>query len=100
VAEKTKSKKSEALKGQGVSFEDALAELEEIIGQFENGDLTLDQSLALFEKGVALLRIGDGHLKNAQGRVTELLKGENGEYVERVLGTTLDSFIGKDTNDA
>jgi exodeoxyribonuclease VII small subunit len=75
------------------SFEEALSELEKTIEKLEDADLTLDASLSLFEKGIGLLRICDTHLKKAQGKITELLKGDNGEYVERVLGTTLESFV-------
>jgi len=81
-----KSKNSGTGKSREPSFEVGLTKLEEIIGQLDNGDLTLDQALVLFEQGISLLRTCDGHLKNAQGRITELLKGENGEYVEKCSG--------------
>ena len=36
------------------TFEQSIAELEEIVEQLENGDVTLDESLGLFEKGIKL----------------------------------------------
>ncbi|MBN1128454.1 MAG: exodeoxyribonuclease VII small subunit [Chitinispirillaceae bacterium] len=78
------------------SFENALSDLEATIEKLEDPELTLDTSLDLFEKGVSLIRICDDHLKKAQGRVTELIKGENGELVEKLLGTSLDAFTARD----
>jgi exodeoxyribonuclease VII small subunit len=85
--------------GGSPTFEEALTRLEEIIEQLEKPDLTLDRSLEFFEKGIVLIRTCDAHLKKAQGKVAELLKGENGEFAEKVLGITLESFIAKDTSD-
>jgi exodeoxyribonuclease VII small subunit len=83
-----------------ITFESSLAELEKTIEQLEDGDLTLDTSLELFEKGITLIRTCDTHLKKAQGKITELLKGENGEYVEKILGSSLESFVSKEDRDA
>ena len=99
MAEKLKLRNSKTTTSREPSFEAGLIEIEKIIGQLESSDLTLDQALALFEQGISLLRICDSHLKNAQGRITELLTGDNGEYVEKVLGTVLDSFMVKEKND-
>jgi exodeoxyribonuclease VII small subunit len=80
-------------------FEAALARLEDTVQQLEKPDLTLDKSLELFEQGILLIRTCDTHLKKAQGKITELLKGENGEFAEKVLGITLESFIAKEESD-
>ncbi len=76
------------------TFESAIKKLETIIESLEDEDLTLDKALQNFEKGVTLMRICENHLRNAEGRLKELLKGENGEFVEKILGVTLDSVIG------
>jgi exodeoxyribonuclease VII small subunit len=68
------------------SFEEALKELEGIVGQLERDDLTLSDALAHFERGVALMRVCDSHLKGAEGKLRELTKGENGEFIEKLLG--------------
>jgi exodeoxyribonuclease VII small subunit len=77
------------------TFEKALTELELTIEALEKPDLSLDASLDLFEKGVTLIKTCDTHLKKAQGRVQELLKGENGEFVEKIIGPTLESFLSR-----
>lgn len=61
-----------------MSFEEALAELEEIVEKLEKGQLSLDESLGLFEKGIKLVRECNDKLKSAQQRVEKLIE-ENGE---------------------
>ncbi len=78
-----------------LSFEKALHELEQVIEKLEGQELTLESALEHFEKGISLMRACDTHLKSAEGRLKELLKGENGEFVERVLGITMDTFTGE-----
>jgi exodeoxyribonuclease VII small subunit len=95
MPEKQRSKKSN---GGALSFEEALAKFEKIIEQLEKEDVPLDDALRLFEQGIGLIRTCDAHLKKAKGKVTELLKGEKGDYVEKVLGATLESFITKEEN--
>ena len=99
--EKQRTKKNtDASPGAVLTFESSLDELEKTIEQLEDGDATLDTSLELFEKGITLIRICDTHLKKAQGKITELLKGENGEFVEKILGNSLESFVSKEDPDA
>jgi len=58
-------------------FEAAIAELEIIVKKLEEGDLTLEQSLDLYERGVRLSRYCHGRLEEAERRI-ELL-GEKGD---------------------
>lgn len=58
-------------------FEAALAELESIVKKLEEGDLPLEQSLALYERGVQLSRFCHARLEDAEHRI-ELLS-ERGE---------------------
>jgi len=81
------------------TFEEALDELALIIEQLERDDLTLDNALIHFEDGIRLMRSCDSHLKNAQGRLRELIKGEKGEFITKVLGESLESFTGGGQND-
>jgi exodeoxyribonuclease VII small subunit len=80
-------------------FEIALKQLEKTITQLESDELTLDDALENFEKGVGLIRVCDEHLRNAEGRLRELLRGEDGSFIERVLGITLDSVLGGEAFD-
>ena len=54
-------------------FEKALAELEALVEQLESGDLSLDQSLRQFKRGVELTRHCQGVLEQAQQTVEQLL---------------------------
>lgn len=53
-------------------FESALAQLEALVSQMENGSLPLDQSLAAYQKGVELARICQKLLDNAEQQVKVL----------------------------
>ena len=76
------------------TFESAIVKLEKIINNLENDDLTLNRALDSFEKGIALMRVCENHLRKAEGKLKELLKGENGEFVEKTLGISLESVLG------
>lgn len=54
---------------QDLSFEDALNELESLVEQMERGELSLEDSLASFERGVALTRRCEAALKAAEQKV-------------------------------
>jgi exodeoxyribonuclease VII small subunit len=56
-----------------MGFSDALAELESIVSALESGQLELEESLARYERGVALLRACQGRLAEAEQRVTMLM---------------------------
>ncbi|HFE48059.1 MAG TPA: exodeoxyribonuclease VII small subunit [Chromatiaceae bacterium] len=51
------------------SFEEAIAELETLVEQLESGELTLDESLQTFEKGIALTRVTQQALETAEQKV-------------------------------
>jgi exodeoxyribonuclease VII small subunit len=63
----------------GLSFEKALADLEGIVEKLEKGGLSLNESLALFEKGVKLAKFLRDELGKAEKKVEVLLKDEKGE---------------------
>ncbi len=54
------------------SFEEALAELEQIVRALEDGTITLEESLARYERGVGLLRGCYAQLQAAEQRITLL----------------------------
>jgi exodeoxyribonuclease VII small subunit len=62
-----------------VSFEVALKQLEEIVSRLEKGELTLEESLALYEDGVRLARLCHDKLEEAEGKIEVLLKNARGE---------------------
>ena len=61
-----------------LSFEEALARLEEIVARLEAGKTTLDSALADYEEGVSLLRRCNSQLDAAEQRVEAVEKGEDG----------------------
>src|SRR5881296_2806352 len=64
-------------------FEDALAELEGLVQRLEKGELPLEESLAAFERGIALVRSLGQRLAEVEQRVEVLLKSEAGKRVLR-----------------
>ncbi len=56
------------------TFEQAMSRLDEIVGKLEDGSLSLDQSLKLFEEGMELSRFCETKLEDANGRVQRLVK--------------------------
>lgn len=60
-------------KSKTPDFEQALAELEQLVERLERGDLPLDEALQTFERGVALTRQCQTSLKAAQAKVEILL---------------------------
>lgn len=60
------------------TFETSLKELERIVSRLEEGDLSLEDSLKLFEDGVKLSRECQERLNQAERRIEVLLKDENG----------------------
>jgi exodeoxyribonuclease VII small subunit len=58
---------------ENLSFEEAFAELGEVVQQLEAGDLTLDQTMALFERGMALATQCNAQLDAAELRVQQLV---------------------------
>jgi exodeoxyribonuclease VII small subunit len=58
---------------EALRFGEALAELEGIVGALESGQLDLEESLARYERGVALLRACQAKLADAQQKVTMLM---------------------------
>ena len=63
------------------SFEDQLAELEKVVEQLERGDLTLEDSVGLFERGVHLSNACKGQLASAESRIQVLLEPVEGGAV-------------------
>ena len=55
-----------------IDFEAALAELEELVGRMESGSLSLEESLAAFERGIKLTRECQSALRSAELRIKAL----------------------------
>ena len=57
---------------QGIHFEKSITELEEIVRQLEKGDLSLEDSLKQFEKGIGLARHCQDILQKAEQKIETL----------------------------
>lgn len=68
-----------------MSFEQAMARLEEIVSQLERGDAPLESALTLFEEGTALMKKCSAMLDKAEQKVAKLLPGPDGEPVEQAF---------------
>ncbi len=67
------------------TFESSLQDLEKIVRKLEDGDLSLEESLKLFEDGVKISRECQERLNQAERRIEVLLKDENGNPTLEVL---------------
>lgn len=63
----------EGKEAANLTFEQAFQQLEEVVRQLESGELSLEQSLALFEKGMLLARLCESKLDEAEQRVSQLV---------------------------
>ena len=61
-----------------ISFETAIKQLDEIVRSLENGDIPLDEALALFEKGVKLTEVCTAKLNAAEKQIKLLVKDGDG----------------------
>lgn len=64
-------------------FEKSLDELENLVRDMEQGELSLEQSLAAFERGVKLTRECQSALKTAEQRVQQLIQNSDGSLESR-----------------
>jgi exodeoxyribonuclease VII small subunit len=60
-------------------FEDELADLEGIVGQIDSGELSLEESISAFERGIALVRSLNQKLDEVERRVEVLIRDSRGE---------------------
>lgn len=68
-------------KSQPENFEKALARLEEIVALMEQGELSLDDSLTLFQEGVTLSQACTRQLNAAEDRIQKLVRIEDGKFI-------------------
>jgi exodeoxyribonuclease VII small subunit len=64
---------------RNVKFETALESLEEVVEQLESGELTLEDALAAFERGVGLVRYCNQKLTEVEKRIELLVRDKEGK---------------------
>ena len=62
-----------------MSFETALAELEKVVNQLDSGDVPLENSIRLYERGAALKAHCDAKLKDAEEKVAQITLDAKGQ---------------------
>lgn len=72
----SKSKNADVAK---LSFEDALKELEGIIRKLESGEVALEESITLYERGAALRAHCEASLSSARERIEKIVEGQGGD---------------------
>ena len=72
-------------------FEDALNKLEKIVSKMEEGDISLEESLRLFEEGIRLSRFCNQKLDEAEKKVEILLKDKEGVLKPQPFDPSIDS---------
>lgn len=70
---------SDAKPVEEMSFEEAMKELEAVVGQLERGDVPLEQSIGLYERGAALKARCEDKLKEAEEKVAKLTLDASGQ---------------------
>ena len=63
----------------GMSFEDALKALEDVVRKLETGEVALEDSIGLYERGEALRRHCQARLDAAQARIEKIVAGPDGK---------------------
>ena len=64
-------------KNDELNFEDSLMRLEQIAELLENENTSLEESISLFEEGIALKEISDQKLKKAKLKIEKIIKSKN-----------------------
>jgi exodeoxyribonuclease VII small subunit len=70
-----------------LSFEGALKELEAIVSRLEQGEVDLEDSIALYERGQLLKAHCEQKLKSAEGRLEKIVLGANGPEGTEIMET-------------
>jgi len=63
----------------GMTFEDALRALEDVVRRLESGDVALDDSITLYERGEQLRRHCQARLDSASARIERIIAGPDGQ---------------------
>ena len=63
----------------GMSFEEALRALEDVVRRLEGGEVALDDSIGLYERGEALRKHCQARLDAAQARIERIVAGPDGQ---------------------
>ncbi len=71
-----------------MSFEDAMAELEEIVGNLEKGANKLDDAIGAYERGALLKKHCEAKLRDAKARIEKIAVGSEGSVTAEPIDST------------
>lgn len=93
------AKKSDKDATASLSFEEAMAKLEQVVSNLEGGELGLETSLAAFEEGMKLAKTCEDKLNEASGRVEKIIKDFGGDKGAALSVATDDDEPKEDDDD-
>ncbi len=82
------------------SFEEAIKELEAIAEKLEKGQLSLEESILAYEKGIELKNLCNTKLKEAETKIETLVKSEKGEVTKTQIKSKMQKEVESDEKDA
>jgi exodeoxyribonuclease VII small subunit len=71
-----------ATRKKDMNFEGAMEKLEEIVGKMENQELSLEESIKIFQEGIELVAACNKKLDEAERKISVILKNAEGKLVE------------------
>ncbi|WP_411822529.1 exodeoxyribonuclease VII small subunit [Leptospira sp. 'Mane'] len=82
-----------------ITFEDALRELEDIADKLEKGQLSLEESIKAYERGMDLKKVCADRLTEAEAKIEFLAKGQSGEIVKTTVKKKKEETSSKNEDD-
>ena len=73
------------MKKDNKTFEEAMSELEEVVAKLEKGELSLDDSINVFQKGIELSKFCSKKLDEVEKKISLLIEDENGDIKEKMF---------------
>jgi exodeoxyribonuclease VII small subunit len=71
---------------RALPYEAAIQELERVVARLESGDISLDESMLLFRRGMALSELCAGKLAAIEKQITQLIEKADGQIEEKPFG--------------
>jgi exodeoxyribonuclease VII small subunit len=71
---------------KAMTYEEAIQNLEQVVARLESGEISLDESMALFRRGIALSEICAGKLAAIEKQITQLIEKPDGQTEEKPFG--------------
>ena len=74
--------------GKNKNFEQTLARLEDIVKKMESGNISLDESIEIYQEGIILSKQCSNMLEEAEGKVMAIVNKEQGTIEEFMISQT------------